>query len=129
MVVRAQGELSVNDLRAGHAVMMNIGRRSDGGSHWVMVYCTPADTIYYDSFAMPVPDHIRRALLQRRKPIYASTRAHQLWGSKRCGIYALAVGLRLHGGDDFAAVATEWLNANKPRSNAGKLRLFFSNLK
>ena len=70
-------------------LIINMGDRETGGSHWVAILMNKKNTVYFDSFGISPPTEIVEFMKKRKVPSFYSDRQMQALDSTSCGWWCI----------------------------------------
>ena len=76
--------------------IVNLGKRSSGGTHWTLLFnCGNECVIYFDSFAVNPPTDVNKFMLATRKKRLINNQVFQSYSSSRCGWFCIYFAMKL----------------------------------
>jgi len=92
----ASDEVKKLDPLKPYFYIVNLGKRSSGGTHWTLLFnCGKDCVIYFDSFGVDPPDHVNKFMLTTKKKRIINNQVFQSYSSSRCGWFSIYFALKL----------------------------------
>ncbi len=93
--------------------IINLDHSSRAGTHWVALRVEAGHSLYCDSYGLPPPEEVQKAVQQRQYPIIYSVRQIQALNSVMCGYICLYFLHQLQQGRDLEEVCKDFGNSTR----------------